>query len=218
MKAPDPSAKREYRMSARAASAGATAERIIDAMLARFATTPYEHIRLDDVAADAGVTVQTLIRRFGGKGPLMVAVVDRELGRIVAARESAHGAAVRESPDGASAGAGAAGTIAALVAHYEVYGALILKMYSEAPLVPGLDERAARGRAYHVDWCRRTFERYLDRGLDDETRSIRLAQIVVICDATAWRILRFDGKLTPAETERAVADLLRPLLAAAPTP
>jgi AcrR family transcriptional regulator len=191
-------------MSSRADAAEQTGERILDAMLERFGSTPYGLIRLEDVSAGAGVTVQTIIRRFGGKPGLMTAVVERELGRIAAAREAAGRASTRE-------------TIAALVAHYERYGALIVKMYSEAPLVPGLAELAARGRAYHVDWCRRTFDRLLDPGLDDVTRSIRLAQVVAMCDATTWRILRYDGGLTPAATVRALSELLEPLLGGDPS-
>jgi AcrR family transcriptional regulator len=189
-------------MSARADSAEHTRERIVDAMLARFATTPYERIRLDDIAAEAGVTVQTVIRRFGGKPGLMTTVVERELGRIAAAREAAAG----DAPTPAE-------TIAALVEHYERYGDLILKTYSEAPLVAGLPELAAQGRAYHVDWCRRAFGDAIDPAVDAATRRRRLAQVVAICDATTWRILRADGALSPAETERALLELLLPLLA-----
>ncbi|MCS5735872.1 TetR/AcrR family transcriptional regulator [Herbiconiux daphne] len=202
MNAPDPAAKRGYRMSARATSAERTRDRIADAMLDRFAVTPYEHIRLDDVAADAGVTVQTVIRRFGGKAGLLLAVVERELGRIADARETVEG----ESVDT---------TLAALVQHYERYGDLILKTYSESPLVPGLPELAAAGRAYHVGWCRRVFADRLDPGLDDAARIRRLAQIVVICDATTWRILRDDGPLDAEECRRALHELLTPVFAPA---
>ncbi|MFB2598737.1 TetR/AcrR family transcriptional regulator [Herbiconiux sp. P17] len=203
MKAREP---REYRMSARADSAQLTRERIMDAMLTRFAVTPYERIRLDDIAADAGVTVQTVIRRFGGKPALMTTVVERELGRIAGAREEAARSAQAPTP---------ADTIAALVQHYERYGDLILKTYSEAPLVEGLPELAARGRDYHVDWCRRAFDAAIDPAADGVLRRRRLAQIVAICDATTWRILRADGSLSPAETERALLELLTPLLARA---
>jgi AcrR family transcriptional regulator len=187
-------------MSARADSAELTLERIVDAMLHRFATTPYERIRLDDIAADAGVTVQTVIRRFGGKAPLLCVVVERELGRIAAARAAA-------------ARASAAETVAALVEHYEVYGDLILKAYAEAPLVEGLPALTERGREYHVHWCRQVFEPRLAPGLDEATLAVRRAQVVAICDATTWRILRRDGALGPAGVERAISELLAPLLA-----
>jgi AcrR family transcriptional regulator len=184
-------------MTARAEGAERTADRIVDAMLMRLTTTSYEQIRIEDVASDAGVTGQTVIRRFTGKAGLMNATVQRELGRIAAARE----AAAHSSPEQ---------TIHDLVAHYERYGLLILKTYSEAPLVPGLPEIAARGRAFHVDWCRRAFR--LDSALSDSQRAVRTAQIVAICDATTWRILRFDGGLDPAQTQAALGELLLPLV------
>lgn len=184
-------------MSGRAKDAEATAQRIVDAMLARLASIPYEHIRIEDVATDAGVTGQTVIRRFGTKAALMNATVERELARIVAAREAAaHVSAVE--------------TIHDLVVHYERYGALILKTYSESPLVPGLPEITARGRAFHVDWCRRAF---ILPSLPDREVARRSAQIVAVCDATTWRILRFDGGLDPFETEIALQELILPLLA-----
>ncbi len=188
---------RPYRMTGRAKDAEATAERIVDAMLARLASIPYEHIRIEDVAADAGVTGQTVIRRFGSKPALMNATVERELARIVAAREAAAHASPVE-------------TIQDLVVHYERYGALILKTYSEAPLVPGLPEITARGRAFHVDWCRRAFAL---PSLPDREVARRSAQIVAICDANTWRILRFDGGLDPGETEIALREMILPLLA-----
>jgi AcrR family transcriptional regulator len=184
-------------MTARAKDAERTAERIVDAMLMRLSSTPYEHIRIEDVAADAGVTGQTVIRRFGNKPGLMIATVERELARIVAAREAAAHAAPVD-------------TIRNLVMHYERYGALILKTYSEAPLVPGLPEITARGREFHVDWCRRSFP--LDHSLPEAERIRRSAQIIAICDATTWRILRFDGGLDAVQTEIALRELLLPLL------
>lgn len=185
-------------MNSRAEAAERTGERLLDAMLDRFGTTPYERIRLEDVAADAEVTVQTVIRRFGGKPGLLAAVFARELGRIGAARDAA-------------AHAAPAATVAALVQHYERYGLLILKSYAEAPMVPGLPELAARGRAFHVDWCRRAFLDHLEPS-DDDTRARRLAQVTAVCDATTWRVLRQDGGLDPAGTELALVELLQPLV------
>jgi hypothetical protein len=43
-------------------------------------------------------------------------------------------------------------------------------------------------------------------------RARRLAQVVAVCDATTWRILRFDAGLSPAEVELALSELLEPLL------
>jgi AcrR family transcriptional regulator len=190
---------RVYKMTARATSAEQTGARVVDAMLERFGRLPYDQIRLDDVAADAGVTVQTVIRRFTSKAGVMRATVERELERIASARE-------------AGASAEMEGILADLVAHYETYGALILKVYSEAGQVDGLAPLVAAGRDYHLSWCRRTFEQHLDTGLDDLTRRRRLAQVTAACDATTWRILRIDAGLDPEQTRLAIAEVVMPLL------
>ncbi|NYJ02346.1 AcrR family transcriptional regulator [Nocardioides thalensis] len=190
---------RPYRMGARAAAAERTGERILDAMLERFGRLPYDQVRLEDVAADAGVTVQTVIRRFGGKPGTLAATVERQFGRLVSAREAAKGATVEE-------------TVHALVGFYEEAGRLILKLYAEARLAPGVPELAQRGRDYHVAWCRETFGDLVG-STDAAMRKRRLAQVVAICDATTWRILREDGGLGVRATERALLEMLEPVLA-----
>ena len=190
---------RGYRMTARAQATEQTGQRIIDAMLGRYVQVPYDRIRLEDVAADAEVTVQTVIRRFGTKHGLLAATVEREFVRLAADRAAAMG----DSPER---------TLHSLVEYYEDHGALILKLYAEAGQAPGVPELAARGRAYHVNWCREAFSEPLGPSRDKSTRARRLAQIVAICDATTWRILRFDGRLSPRQTEQALLEMLLPLL------
>lgn len=186
-------------MSARAQAAERTGNRILDAMLERFSAASYDQIRLEDIAADAGVTVQTVLRRFGSKSGLMGAVFQRELGTIAAARAAAD----TSDPER---------LIADLVVHYERYGALILKAYREAPFIDGLAKLAGAGRAYHLNWCRNAFAGHLEPGLHQATRTRRLAQLTVICDATTWRILREDLGLSPAQTRTALTEMVTPLL------
>lgn len=190
---------RSYRMTARAEAAERTGERVIDAMLGRYATTPYDQVRLEDVAGDAAVSVQTVIRRFGSKHGLLGATVERELARIGADRAAALG----EDP---------ATTLHSLVDYYESHGLLILKVYAEAHQAPGVPELAARGRAFHVQWCHQAFGDALGPGLDASTRRRRLAQVVAICDATTWRILRHEGGLSPRQTEKALVEMMAPLV------
>ena len=190
---------RPYRMTARAVAAEQTGERIIDAMLVRYADLPYDRIRLEDVASDAEVTVQTVIRRFGTKHGLLAATVERELTRLAADRAAALG----ESPQD---------TLHSLVRYYENHGALILKLYAEAGQAPGVPELAARAAATTWTGAARRSARSLAHSRDDLTRERRLAQVVAVCDATTWRILRFDGHLSREQTEQALLELLLPLL------
>lgn len=197
---------RPYRMTVRAEAAVRTGELIIDAMLRRYADTPYDRIRLDDVATDAEVTVQTVIRRFGTKHGLLAATIEREFTRLAADRA----AALADSPEA---------TLHSLVRYYETYGELILKLYAEASQAPGVPELAARARTYHVGWCRQAFADSLADVADARTRERRMAQVIAICDATTWRVLRFDGHLSKGQTEQALLELLLPVLgASSPAP
>src|SRR3954471_7490365 len=109
----DGGARRPYHMTARAAAAAATGRRILDAAGAVF----YEKadLPLDDVAARAGVTVQTVIRRFGGREGLFTAALARESGRVRDQRDTA--------PVGDLAAA-----VRVLVDHYEEYGDKVLTL------------------------------------------------------------------------------------------
>src|SRR5215472_153231 len=62
---------RQYTQRARAEAAEATGRRIVEAFLARLMGQWFDEITLDQVAEDAGVTVQTVVRRFGGKEGLL---------------------------------------------------------------------------------------------------------------------------------------------------
>lgn len=181
---------RSYQMTTRAASAQDTADRLIDAMLARFRTTPYPSLRLDDVARDAGVTVQTAIRRYGTKEQLLAATARREVERISAARAR-------------PAFADPATAVSALCEYYEADGDLIARFEAEAALVPTLAELARGGRAVHIRWIEEVFAARLG---DD--RELRLAQLVAILDVRTWQVLRRERGLSRDDTRRALEGLV----------
>lgn len=185
---------RAYQMSARADQVAATADRVLDAALVAYATDPYDLVRLDEIAERAGVTVQTVLRRFGSKAGLVVALATRELGRIAASRTAGLGAPTPE-------------LLHALVEHYETYGDLIIKMYGDAGRVEGLAEVARAGREHHVAWCLAAFGSLLG-DVEGEARRRRSAQVVTVCDATTWRILRREQGLPLDQVEVALTELL----------
>ena len=67
------SKRRPYRMGARAVAAEQTGLRLVAAMQALFAERPYPGITLEATASRAGVTLQTVLRRFGSKAGLLAA-------------------------------------------------------------------------------------------------------------------------------------------------
>src|SRR5215471_19893171 len=82
---------RQYLQRARAQAAEDTGRRIEEAFLSRFMTQWFDEITLDHVAADAGVTVQTVVRRFGGKEGLLSVAVKRMAEQILAPRAAPPG-------------------------------------------------------------------------------------------------------------------------------
>jgi AcrR family transcriptional regulator len=185
-------------MTARAEAAAATAERILDAAIEVFWERPTDRISLEDVAHRAGTTVQTVIRRFGGKDGLFAAAASREEQNVRSHRDQVVAGDTVEA-------------VRVLVEHYEQLGDRVLKLLAEEDRVSGLRDTAERGRVYHREWCARVFEPSLARVPGAERRR-RLAQFVAICDVFTWKLLRRDAGLSRRQTELAVLEMLLPLV------
>jgi AcrR family transcriptional regulator len=183
-------------MVARAEAAAATAERILDAATRVFWELPTDQISLDEVARRAGVTVQTVIRRFGSREGLLAAGVQREAQKIQTQREAPAGDVTQ--------------AVHVLIDHYEALGDRVLKMLAEVDRVPGLRNIADGGRAVHREWCERVFAPALSRmRLADRKR--RLAQLIAVCDVYTWKLLRRQAGLSRSQTELAVIELVNSL-------
>lgn len=185
-------------MQARAETAAATGERILDATVEVFWELRAEGVSLDEVARRAQVSVQTIIRRFGGRDGLVAASTEREASRITDQRDQAP---IGDVP----------GAVRVLVEHYESIGDRVIRMLAEEERIPGLRETTDRGRGLHRDWCARVFGPQLS-GLTGVASRRRLAQLVAVCDVYTWKLLRRDSSLSRRQTELALVELLNPLL------
>jgi AcrR family transcriptional regulator len=189
---------RSYVMTKRAQSAAATAERILDAAAGEFEDgTPIVGITLEAVAARAGVSVQTVLRRFGDKDGLFAASAERQAARVAAERDPAVAGDL-------------AGAVVNLAGHYERDGRLALRLLAEESSSPFMAAVTGAGRAFHRSWCERVFAPFLD-GLEGAGRRRRLAQIVAVCDVYVWKLLRLDAGLSPQAYREALLELLEPL-------
>lgn len=184
--------------TARARSAEQTAERILAAAYARFTSAYYDEVTLDQIAADAGVTVQTVIRRFGSKEGILRALTEMVTRRVVAQRG--------EAPMGDLRGA-----VANLVQHYESEGDMALHLLRQERRVPAYAEVTDQGKRFHSDWCGRMFAPWLD-GVEGADRRRRRAQVVAICDVYTWYLLRRQRGLSQRQVELALVELLEGVL------
>jgi AcrR family transcriptional regulator len=184
-------------MRKRARSAADTADRILDATVEVFAEKPYAQLTLAEVASRAGVTVQTVIRRFGDKDGLVTAAAQRESSSVSDQRDQAPVGDVPAIVDN-------------LVEHYELMGATALRLLAEEEASAAIATLACAGRAFHRDWCARVFAPHL-AALAAPGRDRRLAQLVAVCDVYTWKLLRKDSGLSRRQTTTALLELLEPL-------
>lgn len=190
--------KRVYAQTARARSTERTGERILDAAYVRFVSAFYDEVTLDQIAAEAGVTVQTVIRRFGSKDGIVRALTELIIPRVVVQRG--------EAPVGDIPAA-----VANLVEHYESDGDMALHLLRQEQRVPAYAKVTELGKGLHADWCARVFAPWLD-GLAGVVRRRRLAQVVAVCDVYNWYLLRRQRGLSRRQTELALVELLEGVL------
>jgi AcrR family transcriptional regulator len=191
----DVAVKRTYNLGRRAEAAEATARRILDSFVQRMADGWFEDVRLEDVAADAGVTVQTVLRRFGSKEGLLEATAER-IGEEVRTRRRAPAGDIES-------------IIAAIITDYEASGDLIMRMLSQEDRQPAIKRMTDLGRSEHRAWLAKDFAPWLDPSRPDQ-----LDALVVATDLYVWKLIRRDMR----RPVPALHALMRRLVAAALEP
>ena len=191
-------AKRPYRMSARAATTAATGQRILQATAALYMERWLEDLTMDEVAARAGVTVQTVLRRFGSKAGLIQAVGEALYQEVSRQRGQA--------PVGDIAGA-----VANLLDHYEDVGDLAIRTLAQEERHEALRAFAEQGRVFHRSWVAATFGPLLD-GLTRHEREDALARLVVVTDVYTWKLLRRDMGYGRDQTQRQITRMVAAMI------
>jgi len=150
---------------------------------------------LEVVAERAGVTVQTVLRRFGSKQGLHEAAASRARARIAAERDAA--------PVGDVEGA-----IENLLDHYERWGDVALRMLAAEAQVPASEPgSASEGRAFHRGWVERVFSPWLDE-LTGAAREQRVDQLVAVTDVYVWKLLARDLERSRRRIKATLVDLV----------
>jgi AcrR family transcriptional regulator len=189
--------RRGYRMVARAEATAALRERIVDSTARLFEDLASDRFSLEDVAAGAGTTVQTVLRHFGSKDQLLRATMDRGMQRV---RDERMQAPVGDVP----------GAVRNLVVHYEDRGDMVLRWLAEEERNPFIQEILAQGRSFHHQWVAKTFAPQM-LGATGAAKRRRLAQLVAITDVYVWKLLRRDMHLSRSQTEAAIIELVQAL-------
>jgi AcrR family transcriptional regulator len=187
---------RKYTMGARAQAVDATRRRIVDALIALAGERPFAEVTLDAIAERAGVSVQTVLRRFGSRDGLFAEAMDAAM---VDAEDE------RRTPPGDVGSA-----VRIVVDHYERRGRTALLMLAQEGHDDVARKATDRGKAMHRDWVRDAFV----PATDDEAL---LDLLVVATDVYTWKLLRIDRGHSRAVTQRRMHELVDAVLATART-
>lgn len=187
---------RPYVQRARAESAAATRLAILESHLSLVVERADVAVPLGDIADRAGVTVQTILRRFGNRERLFEETLDH--GQAVFVEE-------RSAPPGNVDAA-----ITSICGHYEQRGRAVLALLANEHAHPRISAIVERGRTTHRDWVAEVFGPLLPSAPADSEELQRL--LVVATDVYAWKLLRLDMGLSRSATERHLRRLVRALI------
>ena len=191
--------KRTYTMTARAKAAEETRRRILQATFDLLSRRLASEIGLDGVAVDAGVSVQTILRRFGNRAGLFDATVLYANDQV---------AEERRTPVGDVTAA-----IRVLVDHYEKRGDMALMMLAQETTYEHVRRLSDAGKSMHRGWVEEVFSPQLE-GLAPAAREELVDLLVVATDVYAWKLLRRDRGLSRTHTEHRIHTLVSAVLSA----
>lgn len=172
--------QREYRQTARAAAVANTRRRVVEALFSLAQDRLFTEIPLKDVAAAAGVTVQTILRQFGSRAALFDATIAYGVERIRA--ERAADPTKARSP------------LSVLMDHYELRGRMVMMMLAQETADPAIARVVEGGRIEHRNWVSAHLA-------DASTTDVTIDLLVVATDVYAWKLLRLDRGLTRRQTQ-----------------
>src|SRR5579863_3400153 len=171
-------AKRPYRQSARAAAAQNLRKRIVEAFHRLLLRRWIDEITLDEVAASAGTTRQTIIRLFGAKDGLLDAVMDLVRAEAVPRMSTPADVSVRAA-------------LETLIAHYETVGDMIVRFLAQEERHSALRPLLAQGRHEHRAWVAERFGS-TQCDLSELERERQITRLIVATDIYTWKLLRRD--------------------------
>ncbi len=188
---------RRYTMQARAESSAATRTRILDAATAAMRENFRPNVRLDEIAAAAGVSVQTVLRIFGSRALLLDAVM-----------EAASADVAREFEDVILGDVDS--VVRCYFNHYEKAGDLVIRNIVEEA-EPELHAFVEGGRAAHRAGVAEVFAAQLVNQSSAQRR--RTVDALVCClDVYVWKLLRRDLGRSRRDAEQTVRQLVRGIL------
>jgi AcrR family transcriptional regulator len=188
---------RSYTMTTRAKAAEETRRRILQSAFDLQSRRLASEIGLESVAAEAGVSVQTVLRHFGNRAGLFEETV---------AFANEQVAEERRAPVGDVPAA-----LRVLLDHYEQRGELALMMLAQETTHEHVRRLSVAGKVMHRDWVAEVFAPQL-AGLTAADHEQALDLLVVATDVYTWKLLRRDRRYSRSQTEQRMHTLVTAVL------
>jgi AcrR family transcriptional regulator len=172
-----------------------TERQILDAVAEIIATEDFDAVSMRRVAAQADVSLSTVVRHFGTKDALLAALVGQ--GGDDAERDALR----RQMEPGDVAAA-----VRIVVGDYEEAGQQLMHMLAQEHRFPALSQLLDIGRRGHRKWVRWAFAPQL--AARRTTGRARLEDLLVVAtDVYTWKLLRLDRRLSARATAAAMTEL-----------
>jgi AcrR family transcriptional regulator len=189
---------RKYEMGVRAKAAETTSDEIIRVVGELWMKYSIHEITLQMVAQNAGVTVMTILRKFGSKDGLFEAAIKTDTAGIQDVREESQAGNIRQA-------------ISILMKEYEYAGPAVIRTLAVENDLPVAAKILKKGRELHTEWCQRIFDENLPASKDKEYE-IMLGAFYAATDVYKWKLLRIDLGYSKEETEKIFIKTVRGII------
>lgn len=185
-------------MDARAKMAAEKEREIMKATVELWLSIPLHEITLEKVAERSGVTVRTILRKFGSKEGLLEACLEQDAGQFETARNEAAAGDVPE-------------ILSALISEYEIMGEAVIRTLAIEDSYQFANKLLDRGRAFHRQWCEKVFGPVLPPSGSPAYQSY-LTAFIASTEIYLWKLMRKDLGLSTQQTREIFEILLTSLI------
>lgn len=165
-------------MSDRAEQVARNDRKIIDAMSELWLELPMSELTLEKVSQRSGVTVRTILRKFGSKEGLLKACIEQDGDQFTQKR-------MQVIPGDLP------GIVDALLEEYEHMGDALIRTLTVEYEYPVTQTLLTKARRFHREWCATVFE----PSLPDKASGIYemiLTSFIAATEFYLWKLLRRD--------------------------
>jgi len=188
---------RKYEMRARSQAAEKTSKNIMTALGQLWLERSIHEITLEMIAEKAGITVRTILRKYGSKEGLMEASMKSDPAGINAIKDEAQPGNIEQ-------------IVSTLMKEYEYTGMAGFRTLAVEKEFPMAARVLKKGREMHTKWCEKVFADFLPEK-NTKKYNVMLGAFYAASDVYKWKLLRIDLGYSKEETEKIFIKTLRAL-------